>query len=100
MADKMSIDKNTNLSPTSRHQQQNQNQQHAGQGHDDHHDSDDSLDSSPEDDHALPANANATPSAHSVTADGQQPKRKGGRKPVRVSAWSYARLYANPGFSP
>lgn len=96
----MSIDKNTNLSPPSRHhQQQNQNQQHAGQGHDDH-DSDDSLDSSPEDDLALPANANATPSAHSVTADGQQPKRKGGRKPVRASTRSYARLYANPGFSP
>lgn len=76
----MSIDKNTNLSPTSaRHQQQ---QQHSAQGHDDHHDSDDSLDSSPEDDHALPANASAAQNAHSAVADGQQPKRKGGRKPV------------------
>lgn len=85
MADKMSIDKSTNISPASarHHQLQHQQHQHLAQGgHEEHHDSDDSLDSSPEDEHPHHANANAIPNAHSAAPDGQQPKRKGGRKPV------------------
>lgn len=80
MADKMSIDKNTtNPSPPSvrrqRHQPLNQDQ--------DGHDSDDSLGSCPEDDHVP---ATAASNAHSIALDGQQPKRKGGRKPIYATS--------------
>lgn len=49
-------------------------------------DYDESLDSSPEDEHdhlgSAPAGNNPATAGNSNTQDGQQPKRKGGRKPV------------------
>jgi hypothetical protein len=77
MADTMSID-NKPVSVHSANGSQSHHQNH--QRH--HHDSgDESLGSSPEGDDQIPsAPAGAHPS--SVGQDGQQPKRKGGRKPV------------------
>ena len=76
----MSIDKNTtNPSPPSGRQQRQQPPNHDQDGHD----SDDSLGSCPEDEHVP---ATAAPNAHAIGLDGQQPKRKGGRKPVSAAA--------------
>ena len=57
----------------------------------DHHESDESMDSSPEaETHPAAANATAANASNGNHAGGapqepQQPKRKGGRKPVRIT---------------
>lgn len=71
MADNMSIDNKPQPPPNS---------------HEHPDDYDESLASSPEGEHehlgSAPASNNPAAANNSTTQDGQQPKRKGGRKPV------------------
>jgi hypothetical protein len=78
MADKMSIDKTQHAPNDHRHLQHQQL----------HEDSDDSLGSSPDGGQATPAASVSNVAVSLAPQDGQQPKRKGGRKPVSTYHFS------------
>lgn len=75
MADSMSID-SKKPSPDQSASSQHYHQQHSGHG------SDESVTSSPERDTLPPLPNSSNGAAGQLLPDGQQPKRKGGRKPV------------------
>ncbi|CAI6091998.1 hypothetical protein V2G26_013532 [Clonostachys chloroleuca] len=76
MADKMSIDKTQHAPNDHRHLQHQQL----------HEDSDDSLGSSPDGGQATPAASVSNVAVSLAPQDGQQPKRKGGRKPIYATS--------------